>query len=130
MPVSGHFHWSTFVVCNLDVLLARCFGGSAAADDRVPCMLHLDSLGGIHVTSIIADICRKNIVDEWRAVCAPRILAAPSAEQTAVQRQCDIIAAQLRRLPAALMCHTNQILSISVFTTSLLLRTSRFGILL
>ena len=100
MPVSGHFHWSTFVVCNLDVLLARCFGGSTAADDRVPCMLHLDSLGGIQiVTSIIADICRKNILDEWRAVCAPRIHAAPSAEQTAVQRQCDIIAAQLR-LPA------------------------------
>lgn len=99
MPVSGHLHWSTLVMCNLDVFFARCFNGSVVADDRIPCILHLDSYGGVHVTSIISDISRKIILDEWRALCTPRILAAPAADRIFLQCQCDGVAAQLRRLP-------------------------------
>jgi len=59
-PIAGLMHCTTILILNLDVL-------TTPADNRVPCILHLDSLPGIHNTFGIVNVMRSFLADAWRA---------------------------------------------------------------
>ncbi|KAK9814889.1 hypothetical protein WJX73_001421 [Symbiochloris irregularis] len=57
VPIHDHLHWSLLIVCHP--------GAMNDDSDRVPCMLHLDSLSGCHTMGQITRAARDYLQQEW-----------------------------------------------------------------